>query len=140
MGPPKRNSAADRFGAFRRRLAGAVFALSLAVLVPAGLAQAKDPQVFDTPEAAAQAILDALATGDQRWQLNRFAVCVTGSHDTAHCLTGAIVNQLDRERARFRWMVAVAENRGRSPARQNQRPAPDHYLGITYVWSVSTTK
>ncbi|HEY7688391.1 MAG TPA: DUF2950 domain-containing protein [Dongiaceae bacterium] len=100
MAPPKRNSAADRFGAFRRRLAGAVFALSLAVLVPAGLAQAKDPQVFDTPEAAAQAILDALATADRDAIL-----AVLGDKYADELFT----EETSRERANYERVVAAAK-------------------------------
>jgi hypothetical protein len=49
---------------------GALALVALLAVPVGGAAMAADPAVFDTPEAAAQALLDALASSDRTAVLN----------------------------------------------------------------------
>ena len=86
-------------GSLRRRFPIAFLALALAAVAPGSTALAKDPAVYDTAEAAAQAILDALAKEDRDAIL-----AVLGDKFADELFT----DEESRERDNYRRVVAAA--------------------------------
>src|SRR5262245_22282645 len=84
----------------RKAAATALFAVVIAGAGFAGSAAAKDPAVYDTPEAAAQAILDALAKGD------RDAILAVLGDEYADQL---FTDEVSRERDAYKRVVAGAK-------------------------------
>ncbi len=78
----------------------ALLATAIAAATPGSGAVAKDPAVYDTPEAAAQAILDALAKGDRDSIL-----AVLGDEYADELFT----DEVSRERDAYRRVVAGAK-------------------------------
>jgi len=86
-------------GHVRKGAAIALLATAIAAAAPGGAA-AKDPAVYDTPEAAAQAILDALAKGD------RDAILAVLGDEYADQL---FTDEVSRERDSYRRVVEGAK-------------------------------
>src|SRR5262245_24423299 len=78
----------------------AFLAVAIAASVPEREALAKDPAVYDSPEAAAQAILDALAKEDRDAILT-----VLGDKFADQLFT----DEKSRENANYRRVVAAAK-------------------------------
>lgn len=83
-----------------RGVAIAFLAIAMGSLVPGRATLAKDPAVFDSAEAAAQAILDALAKED------RNAILAVLGDEFADEL---VTDEESRERANYRRVVAAAK-------------------------------
>jgi hypothetical protein len=87
-------------GHVRTSAAIALLATALAAAAPGGIAAAKDPAAYDTPEAAAQAILDALDKGD------RDAILAVLGDEYADQL---FTDEVSRERDAYKRVVAGAK-------------------------------
>ncbi len=83
-----------------RSSVGALALMALLAIPVRGGAMAGDPAVFDTPEAAAQALLDALGSGDRAAVLN-----VLGTEFEDELFT----DEAPREQEAYRQVVAAAK-------------------------------
>jgi hypothetical protein len=94
-----RPGAAEVLHILKSGLSAVALTALLAIQVPAGAVGA-EPAVFDTPEAAAQALLDALGSGDRATVLN---VLGTEFEDEL------FANEATREQEAYRQVVAAAK-------------------------------
>src|SRR5262245_46179396 len=100
MAQTTRDAAAPARRGVRRWSTLAFLAVAMTALIPGGEILAKDPAVYDSPEAAAQAILDALAKQD-----HDAILAVLGDKFADQLFT----DETSRENANYQRVVAAAK-------------------------------